>query len=256
MKTICKDNYVGILRGSPKFILPKLPQCEEVSHGTFKLVFDELGPQAPLYFKIGMAMCNLWPSEKHSIIFNDALNSVSIDPDAKCMKAQASEEQGAYDILQMAKSTISRGWLAKMIFYIEREDNPLLTLYANPYDFSHQCIDLSANYFTERIMNFMVFLYSAYYHGQANDPEGISAAGLVNRIQQQCDSIFGVIGYEGYGITDVYGDDGTHEVNDDYINNELADPKAKYVVLRGMHGKLALDWIREKFPVTPHVKET
>ena len=255
MTFLCKNNYAGISRGSPKFILPKLPQCEEVSHGTFKLVFDELGPQAPLYFKIGMAMCNLWPSEKHNIIFNAARKPVSIDPDdpdAKCMKEQASEEQGAYDILQMSKSTISRGWLAKMIFYVDREDNPLLALYVDPYDFYHQCIDLSANYFTDRIMKSMVLLYTAYYHGQANDQEAISAAGLVNLIQQQCDNILGFIGDDCYGSPGSSSNEG----NDDYINNELADPKAKYIVLRGMHGKLALDWIREKFPVTPHAKET
>lgn len=225
-------NVSGIIPGQPRFILPDLPRCERVGRCTYRL---SSGDGGPMHLKVGMAMCNLLPRERHKGAFANASRrlgkSAYGDPDGKDIKAQVDEADGlSY-----------RGWLAKIVFFIEKEEEPILTLYVDPHEFNHGCIPFNNTYSGERFMRVLGLLNNAFYRGTPN----VSANEIVGLIQKQCEDTLGSIGM--YDLT--CDDPNTAELERERIANILSNPGIKSMAIPGCHGRLALDWIREKYRV-------
>lgn len=235
---IKRTNESGIIAGQARFSLPKLPQCERVDRCTYRLSFDDTGP---MYFKVGMAMCNLWPMERRNIAFANAKQKLG-----KAAYGDTEGEAGKVPVDDV-DTLPYRGWLAKMVIFIEKEEEPILTLYVDPHEFNHMCVPFNNTYSDERIMKLLELLHAAYYTENPN----VSANELVALIQKQCEDTLGSICM--YDI--MCGDDKQAELEREIIATHLSNPDIKNMAISGCHGRIAIGWIREKYQVVPYTAE-
>ena len=233
-----QDSDSGVIPGQPRFILPDLPRCERVGRCTYRLPSEDGGP---MHVKVGMAMCNLLPRERYKVAFANASlipgKPACDDPDGKVPVAELTPDD----------CRPYRGWLAKIVFFIEREEEPILTLYVDPHEFNRDCIPFDNRYSDERFMRMLGLLHDAFYCGKPN----VSANELVDLIQKQCEDTLCSIGM--YALAG--GDLDAAEPERERIASILSNPVIKSMDISVCHGRLALDWIREKYRVIPFTSE-
>lgn len=222
-------NVSGIIAGYPRFILPDLPKCERVDRCTYRLSFEDTGP---MHVKVGMAMCNLLPRERHSRKLGKFVSGY----------CKNGEEPVEWDDCRPY-----RGWLARMTFFAGKEGEPLLALYIDPHEFNYRCVHFNHSYSDERIMRLLGMLIGAYY---ARQP-AVNAHEMAYMILKQCEDAIGCLGM--YDV--MLGDDSQEESVHGIIADSLANPDIRNIAIPGCHGRLAIDWIRERFPLAPTISE-